>query len=101
MKKPPDKYKCIKKQIKDVFTDINDINKIHNAVKRSNQVYIKVLMLLKIYTLQEYELLNTDNVDVLPQLPLITNEMIGLIQRSVCLSKTNGKTGNWFSRRCF
>ena len=51
MNKPPDAYKCIKKQIKDVFKDENDVLIINNAAKRSNQINIKVYMLLKIFML--------------------------------------------------
>ena len=90
MKKPPDEYKCIKKQIKDVFTDENDILIINNAVKRSNQINIKTYMLLKLYILYEYESL-IHNTDTLTSLPVITTDTIGLIQKSTCTPSKGGR----------
>ena len=91
MNKPPDAYKCIKKQIKDVFKDENDVLIINNAAKRSNQINIKVYMLLKIFMLNEYESLN-HGVDTLSTtLPIITKDTIGLIQNSVCLPSKSGR----------
>ena len=69
----PDKYKCIKKQLKDVITNTDDVEKINELVKRSNQINIKTYMLLKLYILNEYENLVHEN-DELSSLPNIKKD---------------------------
>ena len=89
MNKPPDKYKCVKKQLKDVFKNQDDVEKINELVKRSNQINIKTYMLLKLYILNEYENLVHVNNE-LTLLPDITVETIEMIRQSF-ITKTSGR----------
>ena len=90
MNKPPDKYKCIKKQLKDIITNKDDRDKINELVSRSNQINIKTYMLLKLYILNEYENLVHEN-DELTSLPDINNETIEMIRQSF-ITKSRGRT---------
>ena len=48
MNKPPVKYKCVKKQLKDIIPNKDDRDGINELVSRSNQINIKTYMMLKL-----------------------------------------------------
>ena len=90
MNKPPDKYKCIKMPLTKVFPCQDDIDKLNYAIKRSNQINIKVCMLLKILLLQDYNILIHAN-NTLTSLPLVNTDIIGLIQKSILERANRGR----------
>ena len=88
MNKPPDK--CIKMPLTKIFPCQDDIVKLNYAIKRSNQINIKVCMLLKILLLQDYNILIHAN-NTLTSLPLVNTDIIGLIQKSILERANRGR----------
>ena len=65
MKDPPDKFKCIKLQLKDILKNTEDKKIIFSSVVRTNKIIIKAYLLLKLWILDKYH--NTDSIPFIDQ----------------------------------
>ena len=88
MKKPPDKYKCIKLPITSILNNNeesqNIFNSIQDAVYRTNYITTKTSLLLRLWCLEKYH----NGIDI----PLITEATIRMAMKSIvipCASEEN------------
>jgi len=79
MKDPPDKYRCLKVQIKSILHKELDndymMEILQNAITRTNYITIKSYMLLRLWTLEKYH----GNLEI----PIITEDTIKMAMKSV------------------
>ncbi len=80
-KKPPDKYRCIKLPFNKIIKDKDIIEKVFDCVIRTNKITIKTYQLLRLWILDRYH--TTSNI------PLITEDVIKMAQKSL-LEKSSG-----------
>lgn len=87
MKKPPDKYKCIKLPITSILNkneeSQNIFNIIQDAVYRTNYITTKTNLLLRLWCLNKYY----DNIDI----PLITETTIKMCMKSILKPSKGGR----------
>ena len=98
MNKPPDKYKCLKVNVKSILkkiktdtdtdtdTEPNVIYTIEDAIHRANNITFKAYLLLKLWILDKYN----QNIEI----PKITEETIKMAFKSVCLKSSGPKPKN-------
>jgi hypothetical protein len=91
MKKPPDKYKCIKVPLhsilyKDVDNSINIFNKIQDAVYRTNYITTKTNLLLRLWCLEKYH----NDIEI----PTIEVNTISMCMKSLLLPSKGPKPKN-------
>ncbi len=81
MKKPPDKYKCIKVPFTSITQDRTIKFKLFDCIIRTNRITIKTYQLIKLWVLTKYH----NNLDI----PTITENTIKMAQKSI-LEKSTG-----------
>ena len=90
MKKPPDKYKCIKLPITSILNNNEESQKIFNtiqdAVYRTNYITTKTSLLLRLWCLEKYHY----GIDI----PLIDDNTIKMSMKSFLLSSRGPKPKN-------
>jgi len=90
MKKPPDKYKCIKLPITSILNNIEESQKIFNtiqdAVYRTNYITTKTSLLLRLWCLEKYY----NGIDI----PLINENTIKMCMKSLILPSSGPKPKN-------
>ena len=90
MKKPPDKYKCIKLPITSILNNNDESKKIFNtiqdAVYRTNYITTKTSLLLRLWCLDKYH----NGIDI----PLIDENTIKMSMKSILLSSRGPKPKN-------
>jgi len=90
MKKPPDKYKCIKLPITSILNNNEENQKIFNtiqdAVYRTNYITTKTSLLLRLWCLEKYH----NGIDI----PLITENTIKMCMKSILLPSSGPKPKN-------
>ena len=90
MKKPPDKYKCIKLPITSILNkneeSQNIFNTIQDAVYRTNYITTKTSLLLRLWCLDKY------NNDI--EIPLITETIIKMCMKSIVIPCGSGRKPN-------
>ena len=90
MKKPPDKYKCIKLPINSILNNNeesqNIFNTIQDAVYRTNYITTKTSLLLRLLCLDKYH----NGIDI----PLINENTIKMCMKSLILPSSGPKPKN-------
>jgi len=90
MKKPPDKYKCIKLPITSILNNNEESQKIFNsiqdAVYRTNYITTKTSLLLRLWCLEKYHY----GIDI----PLITEATIRMCMKSIVIPCASGRKPN-------
>jgi len=90
MKKPPDKYKCIKLPITSILNNNEESQKIFNsiqdAVYRTNYITTKTSLLLRLWCLEKYHY----GIDI----PLINENTIKMCMKSILLPSSGPKPKN-------
>jgi hypothetical protein len=88
MKKPPDKYKCIKLPITYILNEENQkiFNTIQDAVYRTNYITTKTSLLLRLWCLEKYHY----GIDI----PLINENTIKMCMKSLILPSSSPKPKN-------
>lgn len=90
MKKPPDKYKCIKLPITSILNkneeSQNIFNTIQDAVYRTNYITTKTSLLLRLWCLDKYH----NGIDI----PLIDENTIKMSMKSIILPSRGPKPKN-------
>ena len=90
MRKPPDKYKCIKLPINSILNNNDESQKIFNtiqdAVYRTNYITTKTSLLLRLWCLDKYH----NGIDI----PLINENTIKMSMKSILLSSRGPKPKN-------
>ena len=90
MKKPPDKYKCIKLPITSILNKNEESQKIFNtiqdAVYRTNYITTKTSLLLRLWCLEKYH----NGIDI----PLINENTIKMCMKSLILPSSGPKPKN-------
>lgn len=90
MKKPPDKYKCIKLPINSILNNNEESQKIFNtiqeAVYRTNYITTKTSLLLRLWCLEKYHY----GIDI----PLIDENTIKMCMKSLILPSSGPKPKN-------
>ena len=90
MKKPPDKYKCIKLPITSILNkneeSQNIFNTIQDAVYRTNYITTKTSLLLRLWCLDKYH----NGIDI----PIITDNTIKMCMKSILLPSRGPKPKN-------
>jgi len=90
MKKPPDKYKCIKLPITSILNkneeSKNIFNTIQDAVYRTNYITTKTSLLLRLWCLDKYH----NGIDI----PLIDENTIKMSMKSIILPSRGPKPKN-------
>jgi hypothetical protein len=90
MKKPPDKYKCIKLPITSILNNNEENQKIFNtiqdAVYRTNYITTKTSLLLRLWCLDKYH----NGIDI----PLIDENTIKMSMKSILLPSRGPKPKN-------
>ena len=90
MKKPPDKYKCIKLPITSILNNKEESKKIFNtiqdAVYRTNYITTKTSLLLRLWCLEKYH----NGIDI----PLIDENTIKMCMKSLILASSGPKPKN-------
>jgi hypothetical protein len=90
MKKPPDKYKCIKLPINSILNNNEESQKIFNtiqdAVYRTNYITTKTCLLLRLWCLEKYH----NGIDI----PLIDENTIKMCIKSLILASSGPKPKN-------
>jgi hypothetical protein len=90
MKKPPDKYKCIKLPITSILNNNEENQKIFNtiqdAVYRTNYITTKTSLLLRLWCLEKYH----NGIDI----PLINENTIKMCMKSILLPSSGPKPKN-------
>ena len=90
MKKPPDKYKCIKLPINSILNNNeesqNIFNTIQDAVYRTNYITTKTSLLLRLWCLGKYH----NGIDI----PLIDENTIKMCMKSLILQSSGPKPKN-------
>jgi hypothetical protein len=88
MKKPPDKYKCIKLPITSILNEENQkiFNTIQDAVYRTNYITTKTSLLLRLWCLEKYHY----GIDI----PLINENTIKMCMKSLILPSSGPKPKN-------
>jgi hypothetical protein len=90
MKKPPDKYKCIKLPITSILNNNEESQKIFNtiqdAVYRTNYITTKTSLLLRLWCLEKYHY----GIDI----PLINENTIKMCMKSLLLPSSGPKPKN-------
>ena len=90
MKKPPDKYKCIKLPITSILNNNEESQKIFNtiqdAVYRTNYITTKTSLLLRLWCLEKYHY----GIDI----PLINENTIKICMKSLILPSSGPKPKN-------
>ena len=90
MKKPPDKYKCIKLPINSILNNNeesqNIFNTIQDAVYRTNYITTKTSLLLRLWCLEKYH----NGIDI----PLINENTIKMCMKSLILPSSGPKPKN-------
>jgi hypothetical protein len=90
MKKPPDKYKCIKLPITSILNNNeesqNIFNTIQDAVYRTNYITTKTNLLLRLWCLEKYH----NGIDI----PLIDENTIKMCMKSLILASSGPKPKN-------
>ena len=90
MKKPPDKYKCIKLPISSILNkneeSQNIFNTIQDAVYRTNYITTKTSLLLRLWCLDKYH----NGIDI----PIITDNTIKMCMKSILLPSRGPKPKN-------
>ena len=90
MKKPPDKYKCIKLPITSILNNNEESQKIFNsiqdAVYRTNYITTKTSLLLRLWCLEKYHY----GIDI----PLINENTIKMCMKSLILPSSGPKPKN-------
>ena len=90
MKKPPDKYKCIKLPITSILNNNEESQKIFNtiqdAVYRTNYITTKTSLLLRLWCLEKYH----NGIDI----PLIDENTIKMCMKSLILPSSGPKPKN-------
>lgn len=87
MKEPPDKYRSIKLPLASILHKnedyMNTINKIQDAVYRTNYITIKTNMLLRLWCLEKYHSNN--------EIPLIDDNVIRMCIKSILVKSSGPK----------
>ena len=90
MRKPPDKYKCIKLPINSILNNNEESQKIFNtiqdAVYRTNYITTKTSLLLRLWCLEKYH----NGIDI----PLIDENTIKMSMKSILLPSRGPKPKN-------
>ena len=90
MRKPPDKYKCIKLPINSILNNNDESQKIFNtiqdAVYRTNYITTKTSLLLRLWCLDKYH----NGIDI----PLINENTIKMCMKSLILPSSGPKPKN-------
>ena len=90
MRKPPDKYKCIKLPINSILNNHEESKKIFNtiqdAVYRTNYITTKTSLLLRLWCLDKYH----NGIDI----PLINENTIKMCMKSLILPSSGPKPKN-------
>ena len=90
MRKPPDKYKCIKLPINSILNNNDESQKIFNtiqdAVYRTNYITTKTSLLLRLWCLDKYH----NGIDI----PLIDENTIKMSMKSLILPSSGPKPKN-------
>jgi hypothetical protein len=90
MKKPPDKYKCIKLPITSILNNNeesqNIFNTIQDAVYRTTYITTKTHLLLRLWCLDKYH----NGIDI----PLITEATIRMAMKSIVIPCASGRKPN-------
>ena len=90
MKKPPDKYKCIKLPITSILNkneeSQNIFNTIQDAVYRTNYITTKTSLLLRLWCLDKYN----NGIEI----PLITETNIKMCMKSIVIPCGSGRKPN-------
>ena len=90
MKKPPDKYKCIKLPINSILNNNeesqNIFNTIQDAVYRTNYITTKTSLLLRLWCLDKYH----NGIDI----PFINENTIKMCMKSLILPSSGPKPKN-------
>uniref|UniRef100_A0A6C0KA64 Uncharacterized protein n=1 Tax=viral metagenome TaxID=1070528 RepID=A0A6C0KA64_9ZZZZ len=90
MKKPPDKYKCIKLPITSILNNNEESQKIFNsiqdAVYRTNYITTKTSLLLRLWCLDKFY----NGIDI----PLITEATIRMAMKSIVIPCASGRKPN-------
>jgi hypothetical protein len=90
MKKPPDKYKCIKLPITSILNNNEESQKIFNsiqdAVYRTNYITTKTSLLLRLWCLEKYH----NGIEI----PLINENTIKMSMKSLILPSSGPKPKN-------
>jgi len=90
MKKPPDKYKCIKLPITSILNNNeesqNIFNTIQDAVYRTNYITTKTSLLLRLWCLDKFY----NGIDI----PLITEATIRMAMKSIVIPCASGRKPN-------
>ena len=90
MKKPPDKYKCIKLPITSILNKNQESQKIFNAIQdavyRTNYITTKTSLLLRLWSLDKYH----NGIDI----PLIDENTIKMSMKSILLPSRGPKPKN-------
>lgn len=90
MRKPPDKYKCIKLPITSILNNNeesqNIFNTIQDAVYRTNYITTKTSLLLRLWCLEKYH----NGIDI----PLIDENTIKMCMKSLILASSGPKPKN-------
>ena len=90
MKKPPDKYKCIKLPINSILNNNEEsqknFNTIQDAVYRTNYITTKTSLLLRLWCLDKYH----NGIDI----PLINENTIKMCMKSLILPSSGPKPKN-------
>jgi hypothetical protein len=89
MKKPPDKYKCIKLPITSILNNKESqkiFNSIQDAVYRTNYITTKTSLLLRLWCLEKYHY----GIDI----PLINENTIKMCMKSLILPSSGPKPKN-------
>ena len=90
MKKPPDKYKCIKLPITSILNNNEESQKIFNtiqdAVYRTNYITTKTSLLLRLWCLDKYH----NGIDI----PFINENTIKMCMKSLILPSSGPKPKN-------
>ena len=90
MKKPPDKYKCIKLPITSILNNKEESKKIFNtiqdAVYRTNYITTKTNLLLRLWCLEKYH----NGIDI----PFINENTIKMCMKSLILPSSGPKPKN-------
>ena len=90
MRKPPDKYKCIKLPITSILNNNeesqNILNTIQEAVYRTNYITTKTCLLLRLWCLEKYH----NGIDI----PLIDENTIKMCMKSLILPSSGPKPKN-------
>ena len=84
MKKPPDKYKCLKVNINSIIKNNDTINTIEDAVIRTNFITTKSYLLLRLWILKKYH----SNLEI----PAITDDVIRMSFKSLIVKSSGPKS---------